>query len=223
VSLWARGPVGLWACGSVGPSVMMATSWTAGSDAVSESEDKGPSGTRRRWRTLVTMRILVVTASKHHATEEIGDAIVAELRAGGHEARRAAPADVRHLDGIDAVVLGSAVYMTQWMESMRDLVARLGGELRKRPVWAFSCGLAGVAATGTVQDPVRASAVVRQVDPIGYRTFPGRLDPTALALRERSVIRLSGAPEGDYRDWDEIRSWARSIARELETHLAQAG
>jgi menaquinone-dependent protoporphyrinogen oxidase len=169
------------------------------------------------------MRILVVTASKHHATDEIGDAIVTELRASGHEARRVSPADVRDLDGVDAVVLGSAVYMTQWMESMRGLVARLGGELRKRPVWAFSCGLAGVTATGTVQDPARASTVVRQTDPIDYRTFAGRLDPTVLALRERSVIRLSGAPEGDYRDWDEIRSWARGIASELQTHLAEAG
>jgi menaquinone-dependent protoporphyrinogen oxidase len=169
------------------------------------------------------MRILVVTASKHQATEEIGDVIVAELRAGGHEAKRVTPAEVRDLEGVDAVVLGSAVYMTQWMESMRGLVARLGGELRKRPVWAFSCGLAGVASTGTVQDPVRASGVVRELDPIDYRTFAGRLDPKALALRERSVIRLSGAPEGDYRDWDEIRSWARGIAGELTAHLAQAG
>ena len=169
------------------------------------------------------MRILVVVASKHQATAEIGDAIVDELRAARHEAKRVTPQEVRNLDGVDAVVLGSAVYMTQWMESMRSLVGRLGHELRQRPVWAFSCGLAGVAASGRVQDPVRASTVIRQLDPIGYTTFAGRLDPSALVLRERSVVRLSGAPEGDYRDWDEIRAWARGIARQLDTHLAQAG
>ncbi|WP_043498266.1 flavodoxin domain-containing protein [Georgenia sp. SUBG003] len=169
------------------------------------------------------MRILVVVASKHHATAEIGDAIVDELRAARHEAKRVAPEEVRSLDGVDAVVLGSAVYMTQWMESMRSLVARLGDELHRLPVWAFSCGLAGVASSGRVQDPVRASSVIRQLDPVAYTTFAGRLDPSVLVLRERSVVRLSGAPEGDYRDWNEIRAWARGIVRELDAHLAQAG
>ncbi|MPV38373.1 flavodoxin domain-containing protein [Georgenia subflava] len=169
------------------------------------------------------MKILVVVASKHNATAEIGDAIVEELRAVGHQARRVAPADVRTLEGIDAVVLGSAVYMTQWMESMRDVVSRFAAELRHLPVWAFSCGLAGVAATGKVQDPVRASALLQQIDPLDYRTFAGRLDPAVLGLRERSVTRMAGAAEGDHRNWDDIRGWARQIAHELEEHLATAG
>lgn len=167
------------------------------------------------------MKVLVVTASKHNATAEIGDVIVAELRAGGYQARRVAPGEVRSLEGIGAVVLGSAVYMTQWMESMRDLVAHRAAELRARPLWAFSVGLAGVPA-GEVQDPARAAVVVRQLDPIGYVTFKGRLDPAALGLRERSVTRMGNAPEGDYREWDKIRAWARGIVAELNEHLAMA-
>ncbi|UNX56022.1 flavodoxin domain-containing protein [Georgenia sp. TF02-10] len=163
------------------------------------------------------MRILVVIASKHQATAEVGDVIVEELRAAGHQARRVTPGEVRSLDGVDAVVLGSAVYMTQWMESMRDLVARRAAELRARPLWAFSVGLAGVPA-GEVQDPARAAGVVRQLDPLGYVTFKGRLDPSALGLRERSVARMGSAAEGDYREWDKIRAWARGIAAELAEH-----
>src|SRR3546814_16527265 len=94
------------------------------------------------------MRVLVVVASKHQATAGIGDAVVDELRACGHEAKRVAPADVRSFVGIDAVVLGYAVYMTQWMESMRDFVASSSEELRAMHMWVFSRGLAGVAEIG---------------------------------------------------------------------------
>lgn len=168
------------------------------------------------------MRVLVVVASKHNATAEIGDAIVGVLRDAGHEARRAAPQQVRTLDGVDAVVLGSAVYMTQWMESVRGFVAAHGDRLRRLPVWAFSCGLAGVAATGAVQDPVQASSVLRQVAPLGYTTFAGRIDPALLGLRERSVVRMTGAAEGDHRDWTAVRTWAEEIVRELAEHLVRA-
>ena len=167
------------------------------------------------------MKILVVVASKHHATEEIGDVIVEELRASGHGARRVAPQDVRSLDGVDAVVLGSAVYMTQWMESMRVFVADRAEEVRRLPVWVFSCGLAGVGS-GAVQDPASASTVVRQLDPVAWTTFRGRLDPAGLGLRERTVTREGVAPEGDYREWDKIRAWARAVAAEADRREAGA-
>ncbi|KAE8763966.1 flavodoxin domain-containing protein [Georgenia thermotolerans] len=168
------------------------------------------------------MRVLVVVASKHRATAEIGDAIVSELRAAGLQARRVSPAEVRTFAGVDAVVLGSAVYMTQWMEPMRALVARHADVLRRLPVWVFSSGLAGVAAGGEVPDPARASALVRGIEPSGYATFKGRLDPGALGLRERSVTRLGSAAEGDYREWDKIRAWAREVAAALLAHAPTA-
>jgi len=35
------------------------------------------------------------------------------------------------------------------------------------------------------------------------------------SLRERSVARLAGVVEGDFRDWDAINAWADGIAAEL--------
>ena len=40
-----------------------------------------------------------------------------------------------------------------------------------------------------------------------------------LSLRERSIARLGGASEGDFRDWDSVRQWGRAIAT---TVLARA-
>ena len=48
-----------------------------------------------------------------------------------------------------------------------------------------------------------------------YCAFAGRFDPSKLSLRERSIAKLGGATEGDYRDWDEVRQWADAIATSL--------
>jgi menaquinone-dependent protoporphyrinogen oxidase len=45
--------------------------------------------------------------------------------------------------------------------------------------------------------------------------FAGKIDRGALSIPERMMVRALKVPEGDYRDWDEIRAWAQSIASEL--------
>ena len=44
-------------------------------------------------------------------------------------------------------------------------------------------------------------------------TFPGRYKPSLLSLRERSVARLAGVVEGDFRDWEAIDQWLMRSSR----------
>lgn len=161
------------------------------------------------------MKILVVAASKHSATAEIADAIAAELESLGHAVRRE-PIESATTDGVDAVVLGSAVYMSRWMGPARDFADRHRAALAVLPTWVFSVGLAGAQA----DEPRTVEAkVVGAIDPIGTQTFTGRIDPALLTLRERSVTRMVKAPQGDLRDWDAVRGWARQIHASLSEHL----
>lgn len=161
------------------------------------------------------MRILVIVASRHGSTGEIGDAIAEILRERGHEVERTTPEDVTVLDGADAVVLGSAIYMSQWMESARNLVSRLGGQLRQLPVWMFSSGPVGTELEPTRETP-RIHPLLDAVEPLDYRVFSGVVDRSLLNLRERSIVRMVGVREGDYRDWAAVRDWAGSIADTLD-------
>jgi len=42
------------------------------------------------------------------------------------------------------------------------------------------------------------------------------LDRKALSFGEKAIVVALRAPEGDFRDFDEIREWATTIAAELE-------
>lgn len=160
------------------------------------------------------MRILVTAASKHGATGEIADRIAQRIGDAGHDVVRQAPEDVTSIDGFDAVVCGSAVYMTQWMSSAHDFVHRFESELTDRPFWAFSVGMAGVPKHAP-QDPSRIGPVLLRVRAEDHRAFPGRYKPELLNLRERSIARLAGAVEGDFRDWDAVNAWTDSIIQAL--------
>ena len=160
------------------------------------------------------MKILLTSSSKHGSTDEVAAVIAERLRAAHIDVETKRPEDVDNVDGYDAFVLGSAVYMTTWMPEAVDFTTRFRDTLRARPVWAFSVGLAGLPK-GKVSDPMRIGPVLLAIDPEDHMTFAGRFDPSKLSLRERSIAKLGGATEGDYRDWDEVRQWADAIATSL--------
>ena len=163
---------------------------------------------------LGDMKILLTSSSKHGSTDEVAAVIAERLRASKIDVDIQRPEDVDGVDGYDAFILGSAVYMTKWTQEAVDFTRRFHEPLKARPVWAFSVGLSGLPK-GKVSDPMRIGPVLLAIDPEDHVTFAGRFDPSKLSLRERSIARLGGAAEGDYRDWDEVRQWADAIATSL--------
>lgn len=160
------------------------------------------------------MRILVTTASKHGATAEIGGAIASHLASLGHDVDVRDPAMVRDLDGVDAVVLGSAVYAGHWLKPARELVDRMGPKLRDLPVWLFSSGPVGNPPK-PLQDAVDVAGAVATIGALEHRVFAGFVDKARLSLAERAMVRAFHAAVGDFRDWDLITAWAG----EIDTHL----
>lgn len=160
------------------------------------------------------MRVLVAVASKHGATTEIGTAVAETLRAYGLETVVRPPEQVLSLDGFDAVVLGSAVYMGRWLETARTCVTHLGPELRSRPTWLFSSGPIGDPPK-PLDDPADLGAMMTATGALGHRLFAGELSRDRLGFGERAVVTALRAAEGDYRPWPEIRAWAAEIVATL--------
>lgn len=166
------------------------------------------------------MRVLVTAASRHGSTTDIAEEIAAALRAVLRMSDPGAVVDVRAaeqvstLDGYDAVVLGSAVYLGHWLESARVLVESHQDTLSRIPVWLFSSGPIGDPPLPQ-EDPVDVEALCRQVKAREHQVFAGRLSKRVLRFTERAVVVALRAPEGDFRDWKAIREWASGVGEAL--------
>jgi menaquinone-dependent protoporphyrinogen oxidase len=167
------------------------------------------------------MRVLVSAASKHGATTEIGDHIVETLRQRGFDVTVAEPNDAKPDAGYDAIVLGSAVYAGHWLKDAKTLAERIAdSDLRPR-VWTFSSGPLGDPPKPD-EEPVDVAGIVELVAPVEHRIFAGRIDKNELGFGERAIMIAVRAPDGDFRDWDEIAAWADGIADTLESPLERA-
>jgi len=164
------------------------------------------------------MTVLVTAATKNGSTGEIAQAIGAALTRRGVPAVVMAPDEVQDISGYDAVVLGSAVYSGHWMPAATTLVERCSHAWAGRPVWLFPSGPIGKPGrsltTKMGADPVdlpkmRAATGARQ-----HRMFPGKLDKKDVGPVQRIGLTLFGM-QGDFRDWDAVRTWSAGIADAL--------
>jgi menaquinone-dependent protoporphyrinogen oxidase len=160
------------------------------------------------------MNVLVAAASRHGSTSEIALAVAQTLERAGHRTTVANPEDIANTGRYDAAVLGSAIYMGRWMESMRQLIDRTAADLALKPVWLFSSGPLGDPPQPAT-DSVDVQELMLKSHALGHRTFAGNLDKHALSLGERVVVRVVGAQDGDFRPWADVREWANDIARVL--------
>lgn len=168
------------------------------------------------------MKVLVSAASRHGATTEIARTIGETLAEAGLEAVVLPPDAVTTLDGYDAVVLGSGVYLGHWMDAAKNLAERHAAALASRPVWLFSSGPMGEPPTPE-EDPVGIAEIIETTHAREHRLFAGKVDRAVLGLGEKVILKAIGAPEGDFRPWDDVREWARGIAAALKAEPAAAG
>jgi menaquinone-dependent protoporphyrinogen oxidase len=157
------------------------------------------------------MKILVAVASKHGSTREIAGAIAEDLRSQGLDADLRDAGEIESIAGYDALILGSAVYMGKWLADAKTFATRFAGCLGTRPVWLFSSGPTGPTERDSSGKPNGLADLLAATGAREHVVFAGKADPHDLGLGERLIIRLVRAPEGDFRDWDDIRAWARTV------------
>jgi menaquinone-dependent protoporphyrinogen oxidase len=161
------------------------------------------------------MRVLVTYATKHGSTREIAEAIAATISGHGIAAEVLPVEDVAEIGSYDAVVLGSAIYIGRWLKEATEFTRRHRASLAERPLWLFSSGPLGTEVVDNEEQPKELSELLEMLEPRDHRLFYGALTRDALGFGERMVVKAVRAPEGDYRDWDEIQAWAAAIAAEL--------
>ena len=133
--------------------------------------------------------------------------------------------DVRHIKNItdvsiyDGVVIGSAVKSASWCPEAIRFVKDNQGHLKRIPVFYFLTCLALYTDTQknrelaqTYFNPVLKA--VPEVKPKAMEAFAGALDYSKLNMVVKMIMKSKmekqGVPEGDFRDFQKIESWAQN-------------
>ena len=170
------------------------------------------------------MTVLVAAATRHGATMEIAEWVGARLAESGADVEVRSVDEVGDLGRYDAVVVGSAVYLGQWLKPARGFVDAHAEDLARRPTWLFSSGPI-VGNPPPADDPRAlraglAEQLVATTHAREHKVFGGKLDTSTLSWGEKIAVRAAHASEGDFRDREAIDDWAASIARDLRKEEA---
>ncbi len=159
--------------------------------------------------------VLVTYGSRRGGTAEIAERIAETLRELGRSADCLPAAEVTDLARYGAVIVGGSLYASRWHRDARRFVKRHTAALAQRPVWMFSSGPLDASAVERVIPPVRqVASLIARVRARSHATFGGRL------VREPSgfiAAAMAKKLAGDWRDWEQVRRWAREIAIALDT------
>jgi menaquinone-dependent protoporphyrinogen oxidase len=159
-------------------------------------------------------KVLVTYASKYGSTGGVADAIGKELCGKGLAADVALVKNAGNIGSYQGVVIGSAIYMGKWMSDAMDFVKKNREALSRVPVAYFLVCL-------TLREPTEKNRTemisymnpilqaVPEIKPVAVGTFAGAFYYDNLSWLFKKVMKSKDAPEGDFRDWNAIRAWAR--------------
>jgi menaquinone-dependent protoporphyrinogen oxidase len=155
---------------------------------------------------------LIAYATKHESTHEVAEDVAAVLRdAGLHVEVRPAGA-VGDLEPYDAVVLGAALYMGRAHKDARHFLRDHRAALAERPVFVYGMGpleMADEQVASARKQLDHALRAVPEVEPRSVAIFGGVIHQDELRFP------FNRMPEGDARDPEAIRAWAREVAAAL--------
>jgi menaquinone-dependent protoporphyrinogen oxidase len=170
----------------------------------------------------MSVSVLVAYATRYGSTQEVAEAVADTLRLHGLAVDVAHMTDVRSLEGYDAVVLGTAIYMFRLHKDARRFLARHSHALTSQRVAVFALG-------PFHDDPKEWDAARSHLDkglakfpwlrPIDHQVFGGRFDPSKLRF-PFTLTPLRRMPASDIRDWGAIREWAGDLAGKLQPAAA---
>lgn len=163
-------------------------------------------------------KVLVTYASRTGTTAGVAEAIGAALSERGADVDVRPLTEVSDLSPYGAVIVGSAIRDRQWLPEATEWVQAYRAELAQKPCAAFLVCITMAAKNEAYRQGVREwMAPARALlHPVSEGYFAGALDLARVPTwRQRTGFKISIMlgiwKEGDHRDWDAIRAWARNL------------
>jgi menaquinone-dependent protoporphyrinogen oxidase len=129
--------------------------------------------------------------------------------------------EVEAVAGYEAVVVGSAIHNQAWLPPALLFFTGHARELAKRPVWAFSRGMADALPRpfrkrgAALQQERLARVLVKEVRLRGHEIFSGVYKAGQMPAPLRMLFRVVGGRFGDFRDWAAVDGWTDQITDQI--------
>ncbi len=158
-------------------------------------------------------KILVTYATKAGSTVQVAETIAQTLSATGVTVDLRPIKNLKDAAGYEAVVIGSAIRMGQWLPEAVQFVKSNQVALARIPTAYFL--VSGMLkedtpemrkTVGAFLDPVR-----KILEPKSIGLFAGKMDYSKLSFLDRTIAQMIKSTEGDWRNWEAIRGWAQSL------------
>lgn len=164
--------------------------------------------------------VLVAYGSWAGSTGEIAEMIAEALQQEGFSASAEPAGSVKDLSPFTAVVLGSAIHAGQLHSDVHAFMKRHNDALSGMPVAYFVACLG--MKDSTAENIKEAETYLNilhekypEVKPVSQGQFAGALEYKKLSWIFRTILKMMKAEEGDYRDPEAIRGWAKELAAKL--------
>jgi menaquinone-dependent protoporphyrinogen oxidase len=103
--------------------------------------------------------------------------------------------------------------MGRWLPEAVQFLEAQAGPLAEKPVSYFSVCMTMAEDTpgnrAAAKGITAAAHAVREPDAEEF--FAGRMEYGRVSFVEQMILRAKKTPEGDFRNWDSIRAWARQV------------
>ncbi len=159
-------------------------------------------------------QVLIAYASRCGATGEVAQAIGQVWCNQGMAVDVRLAKEVSDLSHYRAVFLGSAIRMGRWLPEAVDFVKKHQAALSRLPVTYFV-----VCATLKKDTEENRRKVAAYLDPVyeilkpaNVGLFAGKVDFGKLSFLDRQIANMVKMQEGDFRNWDAIRTWATQMS-----------
>ncbi len=168
-------------------------------------------------------QVLVAYGTRYGSTREVAEAVAATLGEQGVETDMKTAREVRSLDGYDAVVLGTPLYMGALHKEIRALLEKNSAALEHTPFALFALGpiRADDGIDGSRAQLIEALAKLPVPAPASTAVFVGAYDPARLGFKDKMIAALPASPlhgetAHDDRDWETIHAWAVELPVSLD-------
>lgn len=158
-------------------------------------------------------RVLIAYASRCGSTGEVAQAVAEELSARGKAVDVRFVQKVNALDGYQAVLVGSAIRMGQWLPEAVQFVEKHQQALRQLPTAFFTVHMLNVGDDETSRKNRFAylDSVRKFMTPQQAVFFAGKIDMSKMSFIDRLITQVMKGSDSDLRDWSKIRGWAQTV------------